>query len=80
MFLSVRELAIGQTQNAIGFKGSSRPNSSTSINMRTQLAPITLVNSLLIVSIVVVQARREQIVAGLPLSTHRGQRPLSVTE
>jgi hypothetical protein len=54
-------------------QGSSRPNSGTSIDMRTQLAPITLVNSLLIVSIVVEQAGREQIVAGLPLPTHRGQ-------
>src|SRR5262245_54775754 len=54
-------------------EGSSRPNSCTSINICAQIAPITLVNSLLIVSIVVVQAGRKQIVAGLPLPTHGGQ-------
>ena len=67
-----RELAVGQAAECDWCqRGSSRPNSSTSINMRTQLAPITLVNSLL--SSVVEQAGSKQVVTGLPLPTHRGQ-------
>src|SRR5262245_64647369 len=53
-------------------QGSSRPYSSTSIDMRAQLAPITFVAGLPILR-VVEQPRREQIVAGLSLPTHRGQ-------
>jgi hypothetical protein len=40
--------------------------------MRAQLAPITFVAGLPILRVVVKQPRREQIVAGLPLPTHRG--------
>ena len=49
-----RELAVGQPQDVIGCQwGSSRPNSSTGINMRAQLAPITFVAGLPIVRVVV---------------------------
>ena len=54
--------------------GVMRPNSSTSINMRAQLAPITFVAGLPILpSSSIKQPRRKQIVTGFPLPTHRGQ-------